>query len=393
MSPQPENRTSSLSIINFVLLLVVLGLLAVRFWPEIRPGGGADPNAQPRPIDPRGDLAADEKTNIDIFDQCAASSVNVQTFANVRRDPFDLNVLKIPRGSGTGIIWDEDGHIVSNYHVIAAALQTDGSVNAGLIQVTLADHKSYSVYDVNFARDKDLAVLWINAPKNALRKIKIGESKNLKVGQKVWAIGNPFGLDQSLTTGIISALGRDIQPDENAPPIRGLIQTDAAINPGNSGGPLLDSAGRLIGVNTAIVSPSGASAGIGFAIPIDEVNREVTQLIRKEKRVRPVLGIYIAPENIVRDLGLDGILVLKVVPGGPADEAGIQPTIRTQDKVRLGDIIVAIDKKEVRSRVELAQVLEDNYMVGQEVTVTLVRDPQGERRRLDVKLTLTGSPR
>jgi S1-C subfamily serine protease len=255
-----------------LLLLLGLGLvLAWRFWPRA-PWTGLDPNAVPRAVTPRGDLAEDEKTTIAIFRQASPSVVHITTLA-LRQDAFSLDLFQIPRGTGSGFVWDQDGHVVTNYHVIQGA---------DAARVTLADQSSWTARLVGAYPDKDLAVLMIDAPKNRLRPIPVGTSHDLQVGQKVFAIGNPFGLDQSLTTGVISALGREIE-SVTRQTIKDMIQTDAAINPGNSGGPLLDSAGRLIGVNTAIFSPSGAYAGIGFAIPVDEVNRVVPKLIRHGK--------------------------------------------------------------------------------------------------------------
>jgi len=219
-----------------------------------------DLNALPRAITPRGDLAEEEKTTIALFRQASPSVVHITTLA-VRQDAFSLDVFQIPQGTGSGFVWDNQGRIVTNFHVIR---------DADAAQVTLADHSSWKARLVGAYPDKDLAVLMVDAPKDRLHPIAIGTSHDLQVGQRLFAIGNPFGLDQSLTTGIISALGREIE-SVNRRAIKDMIQTDAAINPGNSGGPLLDSSGRLIGVNTAIYSPSGASAGIGFAIPVDEV--------------------------------------------------------------------------------------------------------------------------
>ena len=221
--------------------------------------------------------------------------------------------------------------------------------------------------------DKDIAVLRIDAPTNRLQPIPIGTSKDLQVGQSVFAIGNPFGLDQSLTTGVISALGREIESVTRRP-IQGVIQTDAAINPGNSGGPLLDSAGRLIGVNTAIYSPSGVSAGIGFAIPVDTVNRIVAELIRYGKVTRPGIGVQVAEEQIADRLGVKGILVVDVVPGSAAAKAGIRPTRREgSGRVLLGDVVTAVDGKKVESPNELFILLE-NYKVGDVVNISLLRD-------------------
>ncbi len=254
------------------------------------PGGAAR-------ITPRGDLAADEKSMIAIFRQASPSVVHITTLA-VRQDAFSFDVLQIPQGTGSGFVWDADGHVVTNFHVIQ---------EADAATVTMADHSNWKAHLVGAYPDKDLAVLRVDAPPASLHPIPIGTSHDLQVGQKVFAIGNPFGLDQSLTTGIISALGREIQSVTQRP-IKDVIQTDAAINPGNSGGPLLDSAGRLIGVNTAIYSPSGVSAGIGFAIPVDEVNRLVPQLIRHGRVIRPGLGIQVGPDRLAAELGLSGVL-------------------------------------------------------------------------------------
>ncbi|MDP3225440.1 MAG: trypsin-like peptidase domain-containing protein, partial [Rubrivivax sp.] len=251
--------------------------------------GKAD--AVPRAITPRGPLTADELVHVDLFKRSSPSVVHI-TSLGVQRDMFSANVQQVPRGTGTGFVWDGNGHIVTNFHVIQGA---NGA------RVTLADQTSFDAQLVGAFPDRDLAVLKIDAPKDKLPPIAVGSSKDLLEGQRVYAIGNPFGLDQTLTTGIVSALNREIE-SFNQRTIRGVIQTDAAINPGNSGGPLLDSAGRLIGVNTQIASPSGASAGIGFAIPVDEVNRIVPRLIRDGRFVRPALGITAGPANLQRAL-------------------------------------------------------------------------------------------
>lgn len=342
---------------------VLIGLLlaVVALW--ILRSPGRRPPAEPRAIMPRGDLAEDEKSMIALFRQASPSVVHITTLA-VRQDAFSFDVLQIPQGTGSGFVWDADGHIVTNFHVIQ---------DADAATVTMADHSNWKAHPVGAYPDKDLAVLRVDAPRAALHPIPIGTSHDLQVGQKVFAIGNPFGLDQSLTTGIISALGREIQSVTRRP-IRDMIQTDAAINPGNSGGPLLDSAGRLIGVNTAIYSPSGVSAGIGFAIPVDEVNRLVPQLIRHGRVIRPGLGVQVAPDRLAAELGLSGVLILGVVPDGPAAKAGLRATRRMQGgRIELGDAIVAIDGQGVRSVEELLTAL-DRYDVGARVKVTLLRD-------------------
>jgi len=298
-----------------------------------------DPRAAPRAVAARGELSADEKSTITLFRQASPSVVNI-TAIGVERDLFTLNLYQIPQGTGSGFVWDTNGDIITNFHVIQ---------NADSAQVTLADQSNWKARVVGVAPDKDLAVLRIDAPANRLRPIPIGTSKDLQVGQSVYAIGNPFGLDQTLTTGVISALNREIESVTRRP-IQGVIQSDAAINPGNSGGPLLDSAGRLIGVNTAIYSPSGASAGIGFAIPVDTVNRIVPELIRSGKIIRPGLGIQIADDQIAQRLGVAGILVVDVARGSAAAKARTPRTRRgAEGRLRLGAIITALDGKKVES--------------------------------------------
>ncbi len=332
-----------------------------------------DPRATARAVSPRGELAPGEKSTIALFRQASPSVLHI-TAISVQRDLFTLNLYQIPEGTGSGFIWDNSGNIITNFHVIQ---------NADVAQVTLGDQTTWKARRVGVAPDKDIAVLRIDTPANRLQAIPIGTSKDLQVGQSVFAIGNPFGLDQSLTTGVISALGREIESVTRRP-IQGVIQTDAAINPGNSGGPLLDSAGRLIGVNTAIYSPSGVSAGIGFAIPVDTVNRIVAELIRYGKVTRPGIGVQIAEEQIADRLGVKGILVVDVVPGSAAAKAGIRPTRREgSGRVRLGDVITAVDGKKIESPNELFILLE-NYKVGDVVNISLLRDG----KNIQTKVTL-----
>jgi len=380
------NRSTPLHVLNIILLVLVGLLLVWNLFPDLfnRVSVSPDPTAQPRTVEPRGSLAEDEQTTIEIFQKSSPSVVNVISMAQVR-DRFTFGVQTIPQGTGSGFVWDEKGRIVTNYHVIKGA---------SAIQVTLADHTSWNVLQKQFDEDKDLAVLWTDAPQDRLRPLPIGESAKLQVGQKVFAIGNPFALDQTLTTGIISALGRDMESPNHAA-MKGMIQTDAAINPGNSGGPLLDSAGRLIGVNTAIISPSGSSAGIGFAIPVDEVNRVVPRLIRGEQNLRPGLGIDPAPDQTVRGLvakgalAKKGVLILDVAAGGPAAKAGLRPTRRDTRGIVLGDLITAIDDQPVASTKELFDLLDQNYQIGQEVKVTFLRQGQGKEKSVNVTLGAT----
>ena len=276
----------------------------------------------------------------------------------------------MPRGTGTGFVWDQAGHIVTNFHVIQ-----EGSG----ARVTLLDQSTWPARLVGAFPDRDLAVLKIDAPRDKLPPIPIGTSRDLLVGQRVYAIGNPFGLDQTLTTGIVSALNREIE-SFNSRTIRGVVQTDAAINPGNSGGPLLDSAGRLIGVNTQIASPSGASAGIGFAIPADEVNRVVPRLIRDGRITRPALGISPASDNVQRALRLpEGVALVQVSPNGPAAKAGLVPFSRARDgSIVAGDIIVAINDEPVASLDDMLTLLEKRQP-GDQVTLSVSRGGRGRK--------------
>jgi S1-C subfamily serine protease len=304
---------------------------------------------QPRPVAPRGPLEAAEQNNIRVFKRVSPSVVHITTLA-YQRDFFSMNVAEVPRGTGSGFIWDEAGHVVTNFHVIQGA-------NAA--KVTLADQSSFDAELVGVFEDRDLAVLKIKAPRDKLQPIALGSSRELQVGQQVYAIGNPFGLDQTLTTGIVSALNREIE-SMNRRTIRGAIQTDAAINPGNSGGPLLDSAGRLIGVNTSIYSPSGASAGIGFAIPADEVNRVVPRLIKDGRFIRPTLGVTAAPAQLQRALRLPkGVALVGVQPGSPAARAGLQPFARARNGGLVqGDVITAVGEVAVEDMDDVLAELE-----------------------------------
>ncbi len=323
-----------------------------------------------RPVTPRGPLAADELANIDLFKKASPSVVHITSLA-AQRDMFSMNVQQVPRGTGTGFVWDDKGHIVTNFHVIQGA---NGA------QVTLADQTTYDAKLVGAFPDRDLAVLRIEAPKEKLPPLAVGSSRDLQVGQRVYAIGNPFGLDQTLTTGIISALNREIE-SFNSRSIRGVIQTDAAINPGNSGGPLLDSAGRLLGVNTQIASPSGASAGIGFSIPVDEVNRIVPRLIRDGRFVRPALGVSAGPPGLQRALNLPkGVVVVQVGPGSPAAKAGVQPFRRgNKGEVIAGDVITAIGDDAVADLDDMLSLLE-RRSPGDSVALTLWRNGQTRKQ-------------
>ena len=253
---------------------------------------------------------------------------------------------------------------MTNFHVV---------YGADTIRVVLDDQSDYQARVVGADPDHDLAVLQIQAPKDKLAPVEVGRSQGLQVGQKVLAIGNPFGLDHTLTTGVVSALERTIESISGRT-IREAIQTDAAINPGNSGGPLLDSAGRLIGINTQIISPSGTCAGVGFAVPVDIVNRIVPQLIQHGKVIRPSLGIWLIPDQVVAGWGIQGIVIGQVFSGGPADQAGLKGSRTTfRGTVEIGDIITKINHKVVRRQNDLLDLL-DQQQAGDQVTVEYERN-------------------
>lgn len=347
-------------------------------------GSGCDRGREPQPrpaptVVPRGDLAADELSTIELFRNASPSVVFITSIA-WRRNPFRMNVDEIPQGAGSGFLWDSDGHVITNFHVIQ---------NASAAKVTLADNTTWDARLVGTAPDQDLAVLHIDAPAEGLQPLPLGTSEDLLVGQKVFAIGNPFGLDHTLTTGIISALGREITTVTGRT-IGGVIQTDAAINPGNSGGPLLDSAGRMIGMNTAIYSPSGTSSGVGFAVPMDTIRRLVPQLIETGRPARAGLGVQVANDHIARRARVRGVIVMEVTPGSAAAAAGIRGLQRdAQGSPRVGDVIVGIDSKAVADPDDLADAL-DEFAVGDTVRVTLDRD--GERVVVPVVLQEVASP-
>jgi len=318
-----------------------------------------------RDISPASDLTMSEQHTISLFEKASSSVVFITTL-QVRADYFRRSLTEVPSGSGSGFVWNEDGYIVTNFHVVRGSQK---------VRVTLADQSTWEAKVVGAAPSKDLAVLKIDAPVDKLIPLSLGESDNLLVGQSVYAIGNPFGLDQTLTTGIISALGREIESLSRIP-IRDVIQTDAAINPGNSGGPLLDSGGRLIGVNTQIYSPSGASAGIGFSIPVDAVKWAIPDLIRYGEIRRPVIGVELVSSSLVRRMGLNGALVGNVSPKGPAAEAGLQSTTRDRfGNIELGDLITEIGGVEVKSNNDLILALE-KFKAGENVEVKVIRDDE-----------------
>ncbi|MEM7147171.1 MAG: trypsin-like peptidase domain-containing protein [Verrucomicrobiota bacterium] len=350
------------------------GVMVILAGAMVVSADGQERVVEPRGVSPRGPLLAMEEKTIALFEQASPSVVYITSVA-LRRDFFSTNVFEIPQGTGTGFVWDDEGHIVTNFHVIQSG--------SG-VRVTLADQSTWDAEVVGVEPNKELAVLKIDAPAEKLKPIRMGTSRNLKVGQAVLAIGNPFGLDQTLTTGVISGLGREIEALTRVP-IEGVIQTDAAINPGNSGGPLLDSDGRLIGINTAIYSPSGAYAGVGFAVPVDMINVVVPELIAHGRVIRPVLGVGLANESLARRWRLGGALVLRVEPGSGADQAGMQPTRQDQrGRLILGDVILAVNGEKVSDSVDIYSAL-DGKKVGESVEVLVQRD--GEEETLTVLLT------
>jgi S1-C subfamily serine protease len=310
-------------------------------------------------------LTDDENNNIAVFDAASPSVVFV-TNTQLRRQRFSLNVMEIPRGSGTGFIWDDSGLIVTNFHVV---------YGANRITITLQSNKSYEATVVGSAPEKDIALLRIDAPDEELKALPLGDSSSLAVGRKVLAIGNPFALDTTLTVGVVSALGREIKSITNRT-IKNVIQTDAAINPGNSGGPLLDSHGRLIGVNTAIYSPSGASAGIGFAIPVNTVKNIVPQLLEHGRLFRPVLGIETLTDYWTNRLRVKGVAILSVREGMPADQVGMIGVREDwRGNIHLGDVIIAINGESVTNEDSLLSQLEQ-FQPGDKVEVTTLRDDE-----------------
>ncbi|EIE22472.1 trypsin-like serine protease [Coccomyxa subellipsoidea C-169] len=323
-------------------------------------------------------LTQDEQLTVDLFKRNTPSVVFITNLA-VRRDAFTLDMQEIPQGAGSGFVWDADGHVVTNFHVIKGASD---------LQVTLTDGDEYAAEVVGFDGDKDVAVLQLKLPDTEkLHPVKLGTSADLLVGQRVYAIGNPFGLDHTLTTGVISGTGREISSGNTGRPIEDVIQTDAAINPGNSGGPLLNSSGELIGVNTAIYSPSGANSGVGFAVPVDIINSSVTQIIKFGKVIRPILGISFAPDQSVEQLGVQGILVLDARETGPAGAAGVHGTKRDQNgRLVLGDIITGFNNMRVRNASDLYKAL-DKCGIGDEVDLEVLRD----NSKIHMKITLGSS--
>ncbi len=359
-----------------VLLYVLIGVLVLMFLLPRLQNLWISLTAEPRAVTPRGELAAAEKTNIEIFREASPSVVFITSLAD-RINVWTRDIARIPRGTGSGFLWDRNGHIVTNYHVIE---------DASAVHIRLNDQRSYKAVFVGASPDHDLAVLRMPQVNDMPAALPIGTSHDLQVGQAMYAIGNPFGLDYTLTTGVVSALNRSLD-NENGTAINGLIQTDAAINPGNSGGPLLDSAGRLVGINTAIYSPSGAYAGIGFAVPIDTVNRIVPQLIAHGRYQRPRLGITIddrISEQVTAKAGVEGVVVIGVERGSAAEQAGLRGArIIDGSELLASDIILSIDGEPIEDGEALLDLIE-RRRVGDSLALRYLRD--GVERQVQVTL-------
>ena len=349
---------------------------------RLLPVGSAFSTTAPAPIaDPS--MASDEQNNIEVYKAIAPGVVYIQSTTTVR-DFFGMFSQPV-EGAGSGSIIDEQGDILTNFHVIANA-------DPGKLTVNFGGGKRYAATVVGRDPDTDLAVIRLSeAPKEAMTVVPMGDSDKLEVGQKVLAIGNPFGLDRTLTTGVISGLQRPIRA-QNGRQIEGAIQTDASINPGNSGGPLLDSHGRMIGINSQIESPSGASAGVGFAIPVNIAKRIVPELVRNGSIQRPKLGI--TPRD-VESLGNQvqlpvsyGVIIWNAVPGGSAANAGLRGLVQTEDgDVELGDIIIGIDGEKISNNDDLYRAL-NKHQIGETVNVEIMR----KSRRMTVPVRLTETP-
>ena len=321
-------------------------------------------------------LTIEEKQNISIFENVKDSvvfiSIHQQVIDNLRMTTFD-----IPKGSGSGFVWDKDGHIVTNYHVI---------MNANKAVVTLKNGKRYEASLIGTAASYDIAVLKIKTVKHLLKPVVLDTSRDLKVGQTVYAVGNPFGLDWTMTKGIISALERSMYAT-NSVPIKHIIQTDASINPGNSGGPLLNSKGKVIGVNNMIISPSGVNAGIGFSIPIDTVKRVVNSIIKKGVYVRPAIGISV--DNRINELyrqssGRGGVVVLDVTPNTSAAKNKLRSTsVDQKGSMTFGDVIISVDAKKIETLEDLYSVL-DEHKNGDTITLEVLREKK--RKKIDIEL-------
>lgn len=385
LAPAPRTRTT-LTLLGSLLVAVILGIaIGVGILWFLSPMVGRqfaplnDVQAEPREVAPKTPLDRDEQEAVSLFKNVKSSVVNVDTVVFVRR--LDMRVEQQAAGTGSGFFWDDEGRIVTNFHVIQEAI-----LNRLTLRVVDSERRAHEARVVGVAPEYDLAVLKIDIPADRSKKIKVGTSSDLEVGQKVYAIGNPYGLSLSMTSGIVSALEREIE-SPSSQIIAGAIQTDAPINPGNSGGPLLDKDGRLVGVNTAIRSPSGGNVGIGFAIPVDTVNMIVPELIRNGKILKPDLGLRLVDERRLRRAGFaDGVMILEVSTNGPAARAGLQGLKidpRSGD-VGPGDVILAINGQEVLGNIDFQRQL-GQLKIGS--TAKLRIDRSGEELEIEVQVS------
>jgi S1-C subfamily serine protease len=366
------------------------------FFVDRRPIGGSRAAAAALPAGARTALDAEESATVSLFKRNTPSVAFITNKQLRRASPYALDATEIPIGAGSGFVWDDEGHVVTNFHVVRGADEVAVKFQG--------DPKERAAKVLGWDEDKDIAVLEVAELRGKLRPLPLGRSSTIQVGQKVFAIGNPFGLDHTLTTGVVSGVGREIASAATGRPIAGVIQTDAAINPGNSGGPLLDSNGSLIGVNTAIASPSGAFAGVGFALPIDAVKGIVEQIVRFGEVTRPVMGLVLAPDGSLAQLlgpevlrawernasttdvpASGGVLILSVVKDGPADAAGARGTTRdpSSDDVRVGDVVVRLGDAPVRDSSDLYRAL-DELRGGDDVQVRVRRGAEGREITLDM---------
>lgn len=340
--------------------------------------------AKPRPPAPKGRLLAEEVNTIRRFKEAKPSVVYISTLAD-RVNSYTGDLMRVPAGTGTGWVWDDKGHIVTNYHVVNVS-ENGTIVDASEVRVTLADGKTYQAKVIGFSLAYDTAVLQVFAPLEDLKPLPIGTSKDLEVGQSVIAIGNPWGLDHTLSTGVVSALNRTLATDFNTG-LTGVVQTDAAINPGNSGGPLLDSAGRVIGMNGYIPPATGASVGIGFAIPIDTLNRIVPLLIRRQQIFAPRMGFTAYTDIEAAQMGVSqGVVVKKVDKGSPAERAGLKGVaLNGQGAIQaVGDVILGIDGHRVANYGELVAFVEQTEPKDA-VVLDVLRGDQILRLTLDLR--------
>lgn len=359
---------------NMVLVVILIGLTGVLGWQVWQGDDGKDSSDfQSRKVTPRGSLTPDEQENISVFQTSSPSVVFIQTLRE-QDVPRSQDGSSSEQSSGTGIVWDNKGHIITNLHVILESIQKDKSS----LEVQFADRTTVRAEVVGGVLKHDIAVLKVDVDPDLLVPITLGTSNDLLVGQKVLAIGSPFGFDQTLSTGVIGGLNRNVEND-NRGILAGLIQTDAAINPGNSGGPLLDSSGRMIGITTAIVSPTGAYSGLGFAVPVGSVISSVNLVLeRATEKVPTVLGATVFPPDMLRrirvreELLKRGAYIAQIVPNGPAATAGLQPARLYGYSLVMADQITAIDGQKVRDQQDIDQVLEDKSP-GDTVKLTIIR--------------------